>query len=135
MATIIEALETLAAKGWWKEWQNPAWKQFILTGDEKQLKKLPKFTEHSWLPPELLSALPAPSQIDDSGKRFLQACCVAEHPQAIGNWIQQRTMRDGAANGEFAHACALLIEIGCPTLFLAQQVAENAHPLSMLCLI
>jgi hypothetical protein len=62
MATIVEALETMAAKGWWKEWQNPAWKQFVLTGDEKQLKKLPKFTEHSWLPPELLSALPAPSQ-------------------------------------------------------------------------
>ena len=42
MATIIEALETLAAKGWWKEWQNPAWKLFILTGDEKQLKRIGK---------------------------------------------------------------------------------------------
>ena len=33
MATIIEALDTLEPKGWWKEWQNPAWKQFIITGD------------------------------------------------------------------------------------------------------
>ncbi len=46
MASIISALETLAAKGWWREWQNPAWKQFLLTGDEKQLKKLPKFSDH-----------------------------------------------------------------------------------------
>jgi len=129
MATIIEALETLAAKGWWKEWQNPAWKQFVLTGDEKQLKKLPKFSDHSWLPAELLSALPIPSQIDDQGKRFLQACCVAEHPQAVGNWIQQRTMREGADTAEFSKACALLLTVGCPKQCLAEQVAQYVRPL------
>ena len=129
MASIITALETLAAKGWWKEWQNPAWKQFVLTGDEKQLKKLPKFSDHGWLPPELLSALPTPSQIDDQARRFLQACCVAEHPQAVGNWIQQRTMREGAEPGEFSKACTLLLKIGCPKLFLAEQVAQYVRPL------
>lgn len=129
MASIITALETLAAKGWWKEWQNPAWKQFVLTGDEKQLKKLPKFSDHSWLPPELLSALPTPSQIDDQARRFLQACCVAEHPQAVGNWIQQRTMREGVDTAEFAKACTLLLKIGCPKLFLAEQVAQYVRPL------
>ncbi len=129
MATIIEALETLAAKGWCQEWQNPAWKHFILTGDEKQLKQLPKFTEYSWLPPELLAALPVPSQIDDRGKRFLQACCAAEHPQAIGNWIQLRTMRDDTADAEFAKASALLFEAGCPKLFLAEQMAKYVRPL------
>jgi hypothetical protein len=129
MASIITALETLAARGWWKEWQNPAWKQFVLTGDEKQLKKLPKFSDHSWLPPELLSALPVPSQIDQSGKRFLQACCFAEHPQAVGTWIQARAMQEGAVAGEFAKACDLLLEIGCPKPFLAQQVSGFVRPL------
>jgi len=76
MASIVEALESVGSQRWWKEWQDPAWKQFVLTGDEKYLKKLPKFTEHGWLPPELVSALPAPSQLDENGKRFLHACQV-----------------------------------------------------------
>ncbi len=129
MASIITALETVAAKGWWKEWQNPAWKQFVLTGDEKHLKKLPKFPDHSWLPPELLSALPTPSQIEEEGRRFLQACCAAEHPQAVGTWIQQRTMQEGADAAEFSKASTLLLEIGCPKLFLAEQVVKYVRPL------
>jgi hypothetical protein len=129
MASIITALETMAAKGWWKEWRNPAWKQFVLTGDEKQLKKLPKFSDHSWVPSELLSALPAPSQIEEQGRRFLKACFVAEHPQALGNWIQQCTMQDGADADEFSKACTLLLEIGCSKLFLAEQVALYVRPL------
>ncbi len=129
MASIIEALEMLATKGWWKEWQNPAWKQFILTGDEKLLKKLPKFSGHSWLPEELLSALPVPSQVDDSGKRFLRACHAAGHPLAVGTWIQQCAMKDSPGGDHFSMACALATEIGCSKLDLALQVAQNVHPI------
>src|SRR5512138_820557 len=102
MAFIITALETLAAKGWWREWQNPAWKQFLLTGDEKQLKKLPKFSDHSFLPSELLSATPGSESMDEQGKRFLRAVSFAGHPQAIGNWIQQSAMHAGAAADAFS---------------------------------
>src|SRR5437016_5973385 len=129
MATIIEALDTLEPKGWWKEWQNPAWKQFIITGDEKHLKKLPKFTDHSWLPAELLSALPAPDQIDDSGKRFLRACHAAGHPQALGVWLQQCGLKDTPGGDQFANGCALVVDFGCPKPLLAKQVAEHVRPL------
>jgi hypothetical protein len=131
MASIIEALEMLASKGWWKEWQNPAWKQFILTGNEKLLKNLPKFRDHSWLPAELLSALPAPDQIDNSGRRFLQACHAAGHPQALGGWIQQCSMKDDPEGDRFSKACALVLDFGCPNQFLANQVAELVRPLRM----
>jgi hypothetical protein len=127
MKTIIEALETVAAKGWWKEWQDPAWKQFVLTGDEKRLKKLPKFDAHSWLPPELLGALPAPGELDENGKRFLMACAAVKHPQAIGSWL--RAIHEGPAAGEFAAACALLLDMGCSKLYVAQQVAEQVRSL------
>ncbi len=130
MASIIEALDLLASKGWWKEWQNPAWKQFVLTGDEKHLKSLPKFRGHSWLPEELLSALPAPDKIDAGGKRFLQACRAAGHPQALGVWIQQCVTKGGRSGEEFTQACALATEIGYPKQFLAAQVAEFVRPLS-----
>jgi hypothetical protein len=130
MATIIEALETLAKQGWWKEWQHPAWKQFLLSGDEKLLKKLPKFDQCNWFPPVLLAALPGPSQLDESGQRFLQACCAAKHPQALGDWLQERTLQEGAASDAFAQGCALLLELGCSKQFLAQQVADNVSPFS-----
>ena len=120
MATIIEALDTLASKGWWKEWQNPAWKQLVLTGDDKHLKKLPKFRDHSWLPSELLSVLPDPDEIDDHGKRFLQACHAAGHPQALGVWIQQCAMKDTPGRDQFPKACALVLELGCPKQWLEQ---------------
>src|SRR5438876_1736960 len=131
MATIIEALDTLASKGWWKEWQNPAWKQFVLTGDDKHLKKLPKFRDHSWLPSELLSVLPDPDEIDDHGKRFLQGCHAAGHPQALGVWIQQCAMKDSPGGDQFPKACALVLELGCPKQWLATQVAEYVRPLRM----
>lgn len=129
MASIITALETLAAKGWWREWQNPAWKQFLLTGDEKQLKKLPKFSDHSFLPPELLSAIPGPELMDEEGKRFLSACAFAGHPQAIGNWIQRNAMQEGANADAFSRASEILLQIGCQKPFLAEQVAQYVRPL------
>lgn len=45
MASIIEALELVVTKGWSQEWQNPEWKQFMLSGDEGLLKFLPKFPD------------------------------------------------------------------------------------------
>src|SRR5579859_131294 len=129
MASIIEALESLAAKGWYKEWQQPAWKQFMLTGDEGLLKFLPKFPEHTWLPAELLSVLPGPDQIDDSGRRFLQACHVAEHPQAIGVWMQQCMRKDVADGEHFSKAAALVFGFGCLRLELAKQLAKHVRPL------
>jgi len=129
MASIIEALDLVASKGWCKEWQNPAWRQFVLTGDQKHLKNLPKFRDHSWLPEELLSALATPDKIDEGGKRFLQACRAAGHPQALGAWIQQCVTKGGHNPTVFTQACALATELGCPKLFLAAQVAQFAGPL------
>lgn len=129
MASIIEALEILAAKGFWKEWQNPAWKQFLLSGYEKHLKKLPKFRDHNRLPVELLSALPVPEQIDDHGKRFLRACHAAGLPQALGMWIQQCTTKDSREGDQFTKACDLALGCGCSRRLLATQVAEHVRPL------
>jgi hypothetical protein len=131
MATTVEALEMAASSGWWKEWRNPAWKQFVLTGDEKHLKKLPKFEDRGWLPAELLSALPAPDQIDESGIRLLRACHAAGHPQAIGAWIQQCTTKAGPDSDQFDKACALVIGFGCSKLQLETQVAKHVRPLRM----
>jgi Domain of unknown function (DUF4132) len=130
MASVIEALEMLASKGWYKEWQSPAWKQFVLSGDEKLLKNLPKFRDHSWLPDELLSALPTPAQIDESGKRFLQACHAAGHPQALGTWIHHHA-KENPVGDAFAKGCAVILEFGCPKQFLANQVAEFVRPLRL----
>jgi len=129
MASIIEALESLAAKGWYKEWQKPAWKQFMLTGDEGLLKFLPKFSERTWLPTELLSALPGPDQIEDSGRRFLRGCHAAGHPQAIGVWMQQCLNKNAADKEQFSKAAALVLGFGCPQLELAKQVAKHVRPL------
>lgn len=129
MASIIEALESLAAKGWYKEWQKRAWKQFMLTGDEGSLKFLPKFPEHTWLPTELLSELPGPDQIDDSGRRFLRACQAAGHPQAVGVWMQQCMKKDAADGEKFSKAAALVLGFGCPQLELAKQLAKHVRPL------
>jgi len=129
MVSIIETLESLAAKGWYKEWQKPAWKQFMLTGDEGLLKFLPKFPEHTWLPTELLSALPGPDQIDDGGQRFLRACHAAGHPQAIGVWMQQCVSKDATDGEQFSKAAALVLGFGCPQLELAKQLAKHVRPL------
>ncbi len=129
MASIIEALESLATKGWYKEWQKPAWKQFMLTGEEGLLNFLPRFPEHTWLPTELLSALPGPDQMDDSGRRFLRACHAAGHPEAIGVWMQQCMRKDVANEEQFSKAAALVLGFGCPRLELAKQLAKHVRPL------
>lgn len=129
MASIIDVLEELATKGWWKEWQNPAWKQYVVSGDEKLLKKLPKFKKHSWFSGEFLPALPGPGRIDEHGRRFLKACRAAEHPQIVGIWLQSCLDADASLPGEFDRACALLVELGCDREFVAQQVTEIVGPL------
>jgi hypothetical protein len=48
MATIVEALDLVGAKNWWKEWQNPAWKQFVLSGHKVLLKNPSKLAEQSF---------------------------------------------------------------------------------------
>jgi hypothetical protein len=82
MASIIDEFDVLAGQAWQKEWRNPVWKQFVLTGDATLLNSLPKFKQYSWLPSELLRALPLPDQIEITGQRFLQACLVANLPEA-----------------------------------------------------
>lgn len=129
MASIIEALETLASKAWGKEWQKPAWKQFVVNGDPTLLKFLPKFKDYTWLPTELLSALPGPEQIDDHGRRFLQACHAAGHPQAIGAWLQQCMAKDAADREQFAKAAAVVLGFGCTQMELARQVTQHIRPL------
>src|SRR5215472_8567554 len=98
MATIVEALDLLASKNWWKEWQNPAWKQFVASGDEALLKKLPKY-QNSWLPPELLAALPESGEVDEGVRRFLRACLSVDHPSAIGAWLA-KCYSNGSASTE-----------------------------------
>ena len=121
MASIIEALDSLASIPWQKDWQRPAWKQFISTGDEKLLGALPKFGRHDLLPEALLAALPSPQQMDESGKRFFQACSAAQHPSVFAQWIQKWASPTGASSGQFAKACAVVMACGCTKQFLASQ--------------
>src|SRR5689334_17850648 len=100
MATIVEALDLVASKKWYKEWRNPVWKQFVQTGDESLLSKISKFRDYSWLLAELMNALPSASQFDESSKRFLRACHSAGHKQAVGGWIEKCNDRGAASNAE-----------------------------------
>src|SRR4051794_36584911 len=129
MTTIVEALDLLASKNWWKEWQNPVWKQFIQTGDESLLKKIPKFKDHNWLPAELMNLLPSASLLDDASKRFLRACHSASHPQAIGGWIEKCNAHGVATEAEFSQACGFAIEIGCSRAFIGSQIIQRVRPL------
>src|SRR5580658_5304853 len=114
MASIIETFEMfIASKAWWKEWQNPVWKQFMLTGDAKLLNNLPQFGEHSFLPGDLLSALPSPDQIDEAGKRFLRACLKAGLVEALGAWLFRCMPDENKQRERFAAACKVAQEIGC----------------------
>ena len=129
MATIVEALDLLASKSWGKEWQNPAWKQFIQTGDESLLPKLPNFRRYSWLPAELMNALPSTSQIDDASKRFLRACHSAGNKEAVGGWIGKCNANGAASEAEFSKACAVAAEIGCSKAFIGAQIIQRVRPI------
>jgi len=129
MATIVEALDLVASKNWYKEWQNPVWKEFIQTGDKSLLPKIPKFRDYSWFPAELLNALPSASQLDEGSKRFLRACHSAGHKQAVGTWIAKCNDRGTASEAEFAKACEVAIEIGCSKAFLGSQILQRVRPI------
>lgn len=129
MASIIEALDGLAGKLWCKEWQNPAWKQFLLTGDTKLLNFIPKFRQYSWLPNELLLALPVPDQMTETEQRFLQACVTAGLPQALGAWLRQSLPDESAQRAQFAKAHQLAEAVGCSKADFACQVTEYVRPL------
>jgi hypothetical protein len=130
MATIVEALDLVAAKRWYKEWQNPFWKQFIATGDKSLLPKIPAFRDYSWLPAELLNALPSASQLDEGSKRFLRACHSAGHKQAVGGWIEKCNAHGAASEAEFSKACEVAIEIGCSKAFVGSQIIQRVRPIS-----
>jgi Domain of unknown function (DUF4132) len=129
MATIVEALDLVAAKRWYKEWQNPVWKQFIATGDKSLLPKIPAFKDYSWLPPELLNALPSAGQLDEGSKRFLRACHSAGHKEAVGTWIAKCNDRGAASEAEFSRACEVAIEIGCSKDFIGSQIIQRVRPI------
>jgi hypothetical protein len=129
MATIGEALDLVAAKRWYKEWQNPVWKQFIETGDKSLLPKIPAFKDYSWLPAELLNALPSASQLDESSERFLRACYSAGHEQAVGAWITKCNDHGAASEAEFSKACEVAIEIGCSKAFIGSQIIQRVRPI------
>src|SRR5215470_9392147 len=129
MATIVEALDLVASKRWYKEWQSPVWKQFIETGDKSLLPKIPAFKDYSWLPAELLNALPSASQFDEHSKRFLLACHSAGHKQAVGAWVTKCNDRGAASEAEFSKACEVAIEIGCSKAFVGSQIIQRVRPI------
>lgn len=129
MATIIEALDSISANSWYKEWQKPAWKQFLLTGTEGLLNFLPKFPKYSWLPNELLSALPVPDQLTDADRRFLQACLAAHLPQAVGAWLRQCVTRFGIDSRQFQRASEVILGFGCSVLDWATIVVMDVESL------
>ncbi|HEY1173105.1 MAG TPA: DUF4132 domain-containing protein [Verrucomicrobiae bacterium] len=131
MAAIIKALDELATKAWHKEWANPAWKQFILSGDESHLKKIPKLETTAWLPGELLLALGHPATLDESGKRFLTACLKLDHPGAIGSWIGHVTTHNPADAEVFHRAQAVAVELGCPSKRLASELIRHVRLLDL----
>lgn len=128
MSTIIEALDELAGCSWQKEWQKPAFKQFVLSGDTGLLKFLPKFKGHSWLPPELLEVMPSPNEMDLTGQRLLQACLAAELPQALGSWLNDNLSDEDAQRVEFSKACEIAKAAGYSEFLLAVQLVLGVRP-------
>jgi len=129
MATIIEALDAHASQAWNKDWQTPAWKQFLLTGDTKLLKSLPKLKPNDGLPLALIEALPLPGEMDVAGRRFLQACLAANLDTALASWLQKCAPDETAQTARFADACRIAEEIGWSRHVLAMQVLESVRPL------
>src|SRR6185369_5578054 len=87
MTTIIEILDQLAKGQWSGDWQSPAWKQYVLSGDKKLLKQLPKMTGWYGVPPDFLAALQLPKTMDEPTRRILEAFQAAKFENALGQWL------------------------------------------------
>lgn len=129
MATVIEVLEKYKTQSWLKEWTNPAWKQFVLSGDEKYLKLLPR-VKSRYLPTDLSESLSAtPEGLDDHGKRFLRACVYVGLDDMMGCWINKCLSQKGAGRDCLAQAVQIAQEAGCTRAELAKQIATSVRPL------
>ncbi len=130
MTSVLATLDTLAKSSRAdRDWKNPVWKEFIVTGRDELLASFRIFASYNPLPPELLSVLPAADQLDEHGKRLLQACIAGGHQRAAGEWLQQSTTHAIDHADEFAKGCALLLSVGCTPDTLAVQVLQRVHPL------
>ena len=129
MSLILETFDKVVAQGWHADWENPDVRAFLLAGDEKFLKKIAKFKKTTWVPQELIRALPLAGDFDDIGRRLLRVCLAAETLEAFGLWIQRCSERDNPAGDAFAAASRIALECGCPKPVLNAQVAQWVQPL------
>lgn len=123
MTSILDVLEKQVATHRWVS--DPSWTQYISTGDEQYLATLPRFSTEFDFPDELLSALPGPDRIDESGKRFLRACIKSQHPSAMGRWLMQCSAQDDMRGEQFNKGCDLLLSLGASLPVLAEQVSAR----------
>ena len=89
MATVLEALDELAAEQWQRHWHHPAIRRYLTTGDSKQLAKIPTpALKSKGFPSELLEALLV--SIDKPGDhetRLLRLCVEKELSSGVGDWL------------------------------------------------
>ncbi len=127
MSAIIDAL----ANARWNIniWRDPVLQKFLATGNESLVPKLPEFSEFSFaFSDEILAALPLPDKLDEVDKRFLRVCHLTKHRGGIGQWLQKSWEAD-VSGKQFTDGCRILEELGCPVVFIAQQIALKVDPL------
>ena len=126
MATVLEALDELAAEKWQRHWHHPAIRRFLTTGDSEELAKIPaRAFKDKAFPSALLEALHC--SIDKPGDhemRLLRLCVEKELTSAIGDWLI-------SVNAEkpdcFDAAVRALRSMGASDLFLASALGRWTH--------
>lgn len=108
MSQLLEALDKLAQQSWNKNWQNPAIRQFVESGDERLLGSIPKL-DHAW---GLDSALPVPSSWTVEAGRLLQLAVRDDIQGVYSNWLGRYCRYSNAVWSEFQPAIDLLRTAG-----------------------
>lgn len=127
MATIIEILERLTS--WSSDWKHPAWKQYVLTGDQKLLKQLPDMSRWYGVDSDFLAALHLPKALDEPSRRALEAFYAARLENALGQWLGKTLAVNDESVDEYEPGCQFLKELGCSPLTIAYLTAVHVRPL------
>jgi hypothetical protein len=127
MATIIEILERLTT--WSSDWKHPAWKQYVLTGDQKLLKQLPDMSRWYGVDSDFLAALNPPQTLDPLSRRTLEAFFAARLENGLGQWLGKSLAADVESLDEYEAGRKVLKELGCWEPTIAYLTAVHVRPL------
>jgi hypothetical protein len=132
MSKIVAALEAMAADKYRSQWQTPAWKQYVLSGDRKYLKALEMVVfgrfGTAYLPSELQQALPSPGATDVEGRRLIEGFVAAGFWSGVAAWLVS-SVAEQPPRDEFDAGRECLEQAGCRPARIADTTLVGHVPL------